>query len=62
MTTGIPYMHLNLLLRSALNLRILEADHFLEVGTTDCDVVDFIESILAKAKSNGGFPDSRVSK
>ena len=52
MTTGIPYMHLNLLLRSALNLRILEADHFLEVGTTDCDVVDFIESILAKAKSN----------
>ena len=50
MTTGVPDMHLHLLLGSRRILEVGNANLFLKVGAADCYIVNLIESVLAEAK------------
>ena len=61
MTTGVPDMHLHLLLGAGRVFWVLNAYYFLEVCAADSDVVHLIESILAKAQSDRGLTDGRIS-
>ena len=53
MTTCVPDMHLHLLVSAGSRTsRILYTDNFLQVGTTDRDVVHFVKSVLTEPQSD----------
>lgn len=53
MTTSVPNVHLHLLLWAAWVLRVGNAYYFLQIGTSNGDIMYFIEAVLAETEGNG---------
>lgn len=62
MTTCVPDVHLHLLLSCSRIITIGNRNALLQVGASDCHIVDLVESILAEPHRDGGLADATVSE